>query len=289
MATNPYFNVINAKNEQNLVEDLVIETIKIHGMDVHYLPRTIVNKHFAFGEDPISRFTSQKPIEMYLENVNGFEGDQDLISKFGFEVRDNATFVVSKKRFQKETEMVRPLEGDLIYFPLTKGLFEIKYVEHEAPFYQLGKNYVFKLKTELFQYSEETIETGEDSIDDIPLLFDYNVTLTITGGTGTFNEGEIVYQYTNGSPTGNYTLADSRGTIETISGNTLKLNTIIGTWVQSDTTTVYVTSQDNTKYKIVSGIDDNTNDVNMYNDNDELETQGDDLLDTDTNNPFGEP
>lgn len=289
MATNPYFNTLGYKNEQNLAEDLVIEVIKIHGMDVHYLPRTIVNKHFAFGEDPISRFMSQKPIEMYLENVNGFEGDQDLITKFGFEVRDNATFIVSKKRFQKETEMVRPLEGDLIYFPMTKGLFEIKYVEHETPFYQFGKNYVFKLKTELFQFSEETIETGEDEIDEIPAIFDYNVTLTVTGGTGTFVVGELVYQYLNGSITGAFTGADNTATVEAISGNTVKLKDSIGTWAQSDTTNVYVTSQDHTRYKIVSGMDDNINDVNMYNDNDQLEDQGDDLLDTDTNNPFGEP
>lgn len=289
MSTNQYFNNFKAVNEQNLAEDLIIESIKIKGIDVYYLPRTLANKDVLYGEDPRSLFQSNKPIEMYIESVDSFEGDGDILSKFGLEVRDSARFVVSKKRFQQETDMLRPLEGDIIYLPMTKGLFEIKFVEHESPFYQLGKNYTFRLSCELFQYSEEVFTTGEQEIDNIIEQIDYFITLTITGGTGSFVVNSTVYQYTDGSITGGLSGADASGLVHEYNGSSLVLKDIKGPWKESSgSITRYVTSEDGTSYKQVTNfsdtIDDNTQDDNAY-----IEDSGIDVLDLSENNPFGEP
>jgi hypothetical protein len=191
MAKNPYFKHTN--NEQQIVEDLTIEAIKIHGEDMVYIPRTIVNKDELFGEDTISKFEGGTQIEMYVESVDGFEGDGDFISKFGLEIRDSISLVVSKKRFVQEIANGRPLEGDLIYFPLTKGLFEIKFVEHENPFYQLGKLYTYKLSCELFQYSQEDLNTGWSDVDTIEDTHqDTTMNLVFSASTGSFVVGESI-------------------------------------------------------------------------------------------------
>jgi hypothetical protein len=289
MATNNYFNNLKSRNEQNLVEDLVIETIKIHGIDIQYLPRTIVNKDSLFGEDPLSRFNSVKPIEMYMENVNNFIGG-DTLGKFGLEIRDSATFIVSKKRFQRETGMLRPLEGDIIYLPLTQGFFEIKYVEHEAPFYQLGKNYVFKMSVELFQFNEETFNTGDSEIDTIPddVQFRLFVTYGATSGTGSsFSVGDLVYQYKNGATGGGASAADASGYVKNITNNTLALRNIIGKWNVSTATTVrYVISSNDTTYRSVTSIDDRVL-QDAYDDNKDIQTRSDNDLDFTIRNPFG--
>tara|TARA_Y100000593_G_scaffold90859_1_gene178227 strand:- start:98 stop:943 length:846 start_codon:yes stop_codon:yes gene_type:complete len=191
MAKNSFFKHTN--NEQRVVEDLTIESIQIHGQDMVYIPRTLVNQDEIFGEDTISTFTSGTEIEMYIESVDGFEGDGDFISKFGLEVRDSMSLVVSKKRFQQELSMTRPKEGDLIYFPMTNGLFEIKFVEHENPFYQLGKLYTYKLSCELFQYSQEDIDTGWSDVDKAESQNrSTEFTLTLSAASGTFVPGEPV-------------------------------------------------------------------------------------------------
>lgn len=290
MATNHYFNNLRAVNEQSVIEDLVVESIKIHGMDVFYLPRTLVNKDTLLGEDGLSRFSTTKPIEMYLETVNGFEGDQDLLSKFGLQVKDSATLIVSKKRFQKESGMTRPMEGDIIYLPMTRGLFEIKFVEHESPFYQLGKNYVFKLRVELFQFSEETFSTGEPEIDSIADNNMYNIFLGLGAGTTSlaFTVDGSVYQYTNGTVTGGSTGADATATVVGHSGSTLILKNVVGDWQEtSDGITRYVTSEDGTVYRTVTSLSD-TVDLITYDDNKDIETQSDTLLDFTITNPFGE-
>ena len=178
MPTNFYFqngDTSGTTAEQRLVESLVIESLKIYGHDIYYLPRTLVNRDTIFDEDTLSQLTQSYPLEMYLENVDGFEGEGDIFSKFGIEIRDQATFVLSKKRWE---EMVvtsggifqldaRPAEGDLLFFAKTGSLFEIKYVEFQNPFYQLGKIYVFKLQCELFEYSSEVIDTGIEALDNI--------------------------------------------------------------------------------------------------------------------------
>lgn len=192
MATNFYFqsgNTSGTTSEQRLIEDLIIESLKIYGHDVYYLPRTSVKLDKLFGEDILSQFTQAYPIEMYINNVNGFEGEREIFTKFGIEVRDQATFVVSKRRWEESVSNqspsielpLRPAEGDLIYFPKTDAMFEIKYVEFMNPFYQVGKFYVYNLQCELYQYSNESIETGIAEIDDdftkiSSDIFDYNIT-----------------------------------------------------------------------------------------------------------------
>ena len=145
MATNVFFDQA-VKTEQNLVEDLVVESLRMYGHNVFYLPRNIVSEDQLLGEAPVSSFEDAYEVEMYLEGVEGFEGEGDLYSKFGVEVRDQATFVLSRRSWERFVSLdtnlatgLRPNEGDLIYFPLSKSLFEIKFVEHENPFYQLGK------------------------------------------------------------------------------------------------------------------------------------------------------
>ena len=178
MTTNHFFqsgNSIGATSEQRLVEDLVIESLKVYGHDIYYMPRTLVNRDKIFDEDELSRFTQAYPLEMYLDNVNGYEGQGDIFTRFGLEVRDQATFVLAKRRWEDLvltsggtfTQTTRPSEGDLLYFPKTKSIFEIKYVDFQNPFYQLNQIYVFRLVCELFEYSSEDLDTGITEIDAI--------------------------------------------------------------------------------------------------------------------------
>lgn len=168
MTTSTYFNNYTASNEQSLIDSLVVEAIQIKGMDVKYLSRSFSNFDYLYGEDPTSAFLTASPIEMYVENVDGFGGDGDLFSKFGYIIKKTVTLCVSKSRFKTEfPALPRPLEGDVIYMPITNAILEIKYVDHEDPFFQNGAKYVYKLKCELFEFSRETFETGDTEVDDI--------------------------------------------------------------------------------------------------------------------------
>ncbi len=178
MPTNFYFQsgqTSGTTAEQRLVEDLTIESLKIYGHDIYYIPRTQIDVDSIFDEDTLSQFTQAYPLEMYLENLEGFDGQGDLFSKFGIEIRDQATFVLAKRRWEDLTAnsggeftlIDRPSEGDLLFFPLTGSVFEIKLVEFQNPFYQLGKIFVFRMQCELFEYSSEVINTGVDAIDNI--------------------------------------------------------------------------------------------------------------------------
>lgn len=171
MATSFYFQK-NAFSEQRLLEDLTIESIKINGIDAYYMPRTLFNKDQIFKEDVLSTFKRGYFIEMYPKNVQGFNGEKDILTKFGVEIREQITFVMSKRRYEDEVgdyenRVNRPLEGDLIYFPINDGLYEVKFVDHDLPFYELSNRYVYELKCEKFEYSSERIETGIQAIDSI--------------------------------------------------------------------------------------------------------------------------
>lgn len=163
---------IGRSSEQYLMEDLIIECLKIYGFEVNYLVRTEQNRDDILNEDPLNKYEFSYNLEMYLKNINGFEGEGDLLSKFGVEIRDSATFVVSRRRWEEvvgregnSALTTRPSEGDLIFFPLTKSYFEIRKVRALDPFYQVGKLYVYEIDCELFQYSSESIDTGDDAID----------------------------------------------------------------------------------------------------------------------------
>lgn len=290
MATNKYFINYNSRYEQVLLEDLVIESIKIHGFDIYYLPRELNSQPNMFGDDPISSFRQHFIVEMFLQTVDGFEGDGDYISKFGLEIRDSATFVVSKSRFQNITGKFRPLEGDILYFPLTKKFFEIKFVEHENPFYQLGKNYVYSLKVELFQYSEEEVNTNLDYIDSAIETKEYAKTLVLgaTFGLGTFTPKSTVYSFNNGSTFGSLTAADSAAEVISYQGSNLVLRNLSGPWnVSNSSVNRYVIDSGNQFYaKINSKVD--TLDTTPANDNNILKTDSLEFLDFSEKNPFGE-
>jgi len=169
MATNPYIRQ-GTSNEQLLVEDLTIELIKSMGQDMIFIPRTLANLDEIFGEDTTSTFSNSFPIEMYIESVAGFEGAGDIISQIGIDIKDRVSLVVSRRRFESEITSVlptvtRPREGDLIYFPLSRTMFEINFVEHENPFYQVGKLYTYQLQCEVFTYSNEEFNTGNTILD----------------------------------------------------------------------------------------------------------------------------
>lgn len=290
MATNQYFDFRRNKPEQWLHEDLVIESIKMYGLNVVYIPRELVREDKLFGEDILSQFTNPYYVEMYVESVDGFEGAGDMLTRFGLDVRDSAKLVVAKRRFQKETGYTRPKEGDLIYYPTSRGLFEIKFVEHEAPFYQLGKNYVFKLSVELFQMSKEDIDTGISDIDDRIDDLVYSLFLTVTSVTGTFEEGDLVYQATDGSLTGTgYAAGTAQGEITWISPGTtsIRIKDMIGNW----STTRYVANEDMDAYATITAISDSYDEESTYNDyatNKPIEDEGNEYLNFDENNPFGE-
>jgi hypothetical protein len=171
MPTNPFFST-GTTSEQHLYEDLIVEQLKIYGQDVYYLPRKIANKDTIFGEDPASSFDDSYIIEMYVDNSDGYMGEQEIIKKFGLELRDDITFTVSKLRWEtlisNNTDLqtsLRPNEGDLVYFPTTKKFFEIQFVEHEAPFYQQSALPIYKLSCTTWEYSSERLDTGITTID----------------------------------------------------------------------------------------------------------------------------
>lgn len=185
MTTNFYFNNFTNSQEQTLVEDLIIESIRIYGHDVFYIPRNLIAIDDILNEDDLSTFTNAYMIEMYIKQVDGFEGDGDFLSKFGLTIKDSITFSVAMRSFENEVasnvpSSVRPNEGDLIYFPLNKKIFEIKHVEHEAIFYQMGSLQTYDLRAELFDYSFESIKTDNSIVDDIFSDIDTTSANTVT-------------------------------------------------------------------------------------------------------------
>lgn len=198
MATNPWITK-NNRNEQGLYEDLVIESLQFYGEDVYYLPRELVNKDVIFGDDVPSRFTDAYKIEMYIENNEGFGGEGDLFTKFGIELRDQATFVVARKRWKGlignklDAYNFRPREGDIIYLPMSESMFEIFKVETETPFYQLQQLPTFRLQCELFEYNDEDFDTGIDFINQIEAegAYQYKIPLLSTDSARPTFETEI--------------------------------------------------------------------------------------------------
>ena len=292
MSTNLYFNNFpkNITSEQLLVEDLVIEAMKIHGMDVYYMPRTSRDRvDYLYGEDPLKTYTTAYPIEMYLENVTGMEGEGDFVSKFGLEIRDETSFLLSRRRFAATVPQIRPNEGDLIYVPLIQNLFEITFVEHEnaqAMYYTLGRGrggnvYVYALKLKQFVFSNEIIETGFVEIDE-QVRDEYPRTrLSLSsGGTGKFVNDEIVYQGTdlaNATVTGLVydftpnTTIDVYRTIGTFNTGILKGNTSNAQW------TISLVSDTATMNNAFENIVDNAR----------IESESDAIIDWTETNPFG--
>src|SRR6056300_96661 len=197
MAVNHYFqggNGIGNDNEKRLHEDLIIEGLKIYGHDCYYLPRTLVNRDLILGEDSLSKFDDSYLLEMYMETTEGFAGEQEIINKFGLEIREDTTFMISKRRWQDQVDSAhtmivegRPNEGDIIYMPLMNSFFEIQFVEDQQPFFQLGQLPVYKLKVTRWEYSNEKLDTGIDEIDSAETQYSLDQGLyqtTLEDGTG---------------------------------------------------------------------------------------------------------
>ena len=277
------FRANGSAQEQKTIENLIVETIEIYGQDIYYVPRTIVNKDTVFGEDSDTKFESAKAIRAYVNNVEGWEGQGELLSKFGVRIEDKTTFIFSRDKFKEHVDDStvlnvegRPNEGDLIWFPTTKHLFQIMFVEAEKPFYQLGKGYVWECQCELFEYSDEEIDTGIADLDAIETAFANAITVgLVAGGSGTFTAGETVTGGTSNvtaevksfdSSTRTLIVINRSGTFsvpETLTG---------GTSSASWTTATYNTIQ-------------NTN--SEYDQNNDFETADNDIIDFSETNPFG--
>jgi hypothetical protein len=193
-------NLNGSAQEQTFMQNLIIESIELYGQDIYYLPRTYVDRDTIFQEVESSSFTQALSVRAYVNNVEGWEGQGELLSKFGVRIEDKTTFIFSRKKFEEKVDdnatlnvEGRPNEGDLIWFPTTKHLFDIKFVEAERPFYQLGKGYVWECQCELFEYSDEDLDTGVAEIDAIETAFAAAIKLVMdAGGSGDFTVGEEI-------------------------------------------------------------------------------------------------
>lgn len=272
MATSVYFDK-GSNNEQTLYEDLIVEQLKVFGHDVYYLPRTLVKEDTLFGEDVLSKFDDAYGIEMFMEQVEGYGGEKELVSKFGLEIRDEATFVVSRRRWISligaDSNLIvstRPNEGDLIYFPRLQKLFEINFVDHDDPFFQVDNVPVYKLYCSTFEYSSEQLDTGITAIDAIEdessldVLFyqisleqaaDYNENMAL-------EDGDLLLEETD---------ADNILSETDSAGNSLI--TEYGDYIISES-------------YVIDTIDDQA--TNIF-----IETQADSVLNFTEGNPFGEP
>jgi hypothetical protein len=294
MPRNQYFS-LGATSEKNLYEDIVVEGLRIYGHDVYYLPRSIINEDGIFNEASLSEFGEAFQIEMYVENIDGFEGEGDLLSKFGLEMRDQMSLVVSNRRWEQlvgrfqPVPEVRPQEGDLIYFPLVKGLFQIQYVEEETPFYQLQNIPTFKLKCELFEYSNEAIDTGIGEIDEFETKFASRTTLTLGTGTGTFATGEDVTQ-TVGALTVSGEIAEIRSGEVDVVGITSSDGTNVSFSITGDSNGNIIGSTSEASYAItLKDTFNNMDEFDAFADNEEFESVGNNFIDFTEMNPFGIP
>jgi len=302
LATNFYFNNFPSRlgngnavtPEQLLVEDLVIEALKIYGLDVYYLPRTTRDEvDYLFGEDTLKEYRTAHPIEMYLENVTGMEGEGDFISKFGLEIRDEVTFLVSRLRFRYTVNgLTRPREGDLIYIPMLTSIYEITYVEHEsnqAMYYTLGRGrggnvYVYALKMKQYVFSSEIIETGVAEIDDTMKAYYPRTRISLTsGGTGKFVNDEIVYQGSSLSA------ATAQALVYDFVPNTyIDIYRTQGSFV-STTNVKGNTSNASWGITLVSDAATQNNAFEDIIDNARIEAASDGIIDFSETNPFCEP
>jgi hypothetical protein len=287
MATNNYFgNKLTSFPQQELLNSLTREVIKMNGIDVLYLPRSIINKDTLLGEDASSKFENAYEVEMYINTVEGFGGGNDALTKFGLDVQDELILIVNKERFYIECGIPTPREGDIIYLPLSKGMFEVKFVEDEKPFYSLGKNTVYELTCETFVYSEEKFEIAEESsgkiFDKVERDHAITITLTTESSSDKYTLDEEVYQ---GST---LATATAKGIVASFTSTTIKVFNVVGTF-SAGTETVPIPIIGNTSLtsRNLTKVDDQDLDT-AYADNKEYEIEGDSILDFSETDPWSE-
>lgn len=301
MPRNVYFSQ-GTRNEQLLIEDIIVESIQIYGQEFSYIPRTLVAKDEILGEDRLSEFKYSFPIEMYLENAEGFEGQGAFIQKFGMFMEQSATLTVSRRRWDqlvgkygKGILSSRPAEGDLLYFPLTGGLFEIKFVQHQDPFYQIGRLQVYKLQVELFQYSSEHIDTGETEIDAFESVYTEDTSL---GRSNAYGVGSVTVTVGGAGYTTAPTISFSGGggtgaaATATVSGGAVTKITVTNRgygYTTAPTVTITADSGDTitTASTATSTIEHNPDLSDSFGDNIKFREEAVDII-FDETNPFGE-
>ena len=296
---NLYFSH-GTRSERFLYEDLMIEQLRVFGQEVSYLPRKLIARDTILGEDALSKFEEAYSIEMYVENVSGFEGEGDIISKFGLEVRDDVTLVVSKRRFdllvdQKSNTLAqdRPKEGDVIYMPVFKKLFEIQFVEDEDPFYQIADIPLFKLKCTTFEYSHEALDTGIDEIDNVEdTLSTDQLAHQISLETGVGTTGALLLE----TPSLSQLQLDGTDNLQTDAGSGLVLNSVDGTNADEGDDILLEDDLGDYKYLLLEDYaldnkDDGAQNLEFIQESG-LDTEfdsSDDIFDFSERNPFGEP
>ena len=305
MPRNVFFSQA-VKSEQNLYEDLIVESLQIYGQDIYYVPRTLVNRDSILGEDPASKFDDAYLMEAYIENTDGFEGAGDLMSKFGLEIRDEATFIISRRvwerlvgKFSSNVTDPRPQEGDVIFLPMTNSFFEINYVEDDSPFFQLSNLPIYRMQCSLFEYADEDFDTGIEDIDlktgqsayqvfmDVTVSgnnhFEVGENVSQTVATGVVVTGEVA-QRTKSSPTvGTYGISNIG---VTGSAGVAKDFIVSGTAALTGSNTGYT----GTITKIYD-VSDNTQTFTSDGgaENVALELEADSFIDFTESNPFGDP
>ena len=274
----------------------MIETIKINGIDAYYIPNVNESaRDLLYGEDPLKKFNAAYPLELYITNVDGYEGEREFFSKFGLEIRNNMSVIISKRSFARWVPQtyVRPREGDLVYVPFLSQrgeLYEIKYVNYSEAFYVLGNKYpyFYKLELEKFKYSQETIDVGIEDVDNVVVQDAYNITLVMTANTSSNNfiVGEKVTA--NTSATSN-TIANVSGTVTywDRSSGTLKVTDLIGTFANNQ---LVSGNTSRASFIISNAIDPLTDpqEREMY-DNIVIQTEANNYVDLSESNPFGLP
>jgi hypothetical protein len=286
MAVSVYFNNQGATREQILIEDMIIESIKNHGIDVYYLPRESHSElDRLFGDDPVKKYTKAFKIDMYLESFQDFEGNQEFFSKFGLQIQKEARVAVARRTFERYVPSILrnvPKEGDLIFMPVQQKLLEIRFVEEEKNFFQAGKfaPYMYGLNLEVFKYNGEIIDTGVAELDAIADLSAYGIEFTLnSGGSGTYDDHEIVYQGAT------LAAATVKGYVSSwdLPNRKLIIRNIKGSFAAN---TVIKGSESNAQWTMTSG-DPQENATDDFEENVLLENEADNILDWTETNPFG--
>ena len=291
MATSVYFNNYNSLAEQRVIEDLIVESIKIMGFDAYYLPiENETDRDILYGEDPIKRFGSAFPIEFYLSSSMEYGGEKEFFSKFGLEIKNTVNIILSKRSFSQrvpQDSFSRPREGDLIYVPFLNGtgeLFEIKFTNQTKDFFMLGRKipFFYELELEKFKYSQEVIDTGVEDIDDVMIQSSYTLDLIVGQGEGSYEAREIVYQSLDGTQANAWVVAIVQEFIKP--EDTLKVTNIAGEF-RDNVAIIGATS--NAEYYLSSfdPLKDSTR--NEVYDNAYLFDTANNIIDFTETNPFG--
>jgi hypothetical protein len=291
MATSQYFNNYNSLAEQRVVEDLITESIKIMGFDAYYLPiENEEDRDILYGEDPVKKFNSAFPVEFYLSSALEYGGEREFFSKFGLEIKNNISIILSKRSFSQrvpQNHFTRPREGDLIYVPFLNGtgeLFEIKFTNQTKDFFMLGRKipYFYELELEKFKYSQEHIDTGVSEIDDVVTQSSYTIELQMDSGTGNYTQKEIVYQ----APDNTHANATVVAIVSNWNDPTKILNVtnIAGEFLDGHT---IIGASSNARYTLTSfdPLKDSTR--NETYDNQYIDSQANNIIDFTETNPFG--